>query len=49
MTVEIFANQKPVLIGTGGFANLFNKEKIFTTIMPDLVLDGLRLALVANR
>lgn len=48
LTTEAFAGKKPVIIGTGGFANLFEKEKIFTTIMPDLVLDGLRVALHKN-
>lgn len=49
MMTEVFHKQKPILIGTGGFAHLFSEENIFTAIMPDLVLDGLRLALMANR
>ncbi|NUM88281.1 MAG: type III pantothenate kinase [Bdellovibrionales bacterium] len=43
---ECFGGQKPVVIGTGGFAHLFEKEKVFHVIQPDLVLQGL---LVANR
>ena len=45
---EIFAGEKPVIIGTGGFAHLFAKEKLFTAIVPDLVLQGVRLALQFN-
>ena len=43
-----FIQAAPIVIGTGGFAYLFEKENIFTTIIPDLVLHGLRLALVMN-
>lgn len=45
---EVFANQPVVIIGTGGFAHLFEKENIFNVIIPDLVLHGLRLALQLN-
>lgn len=48
ITKDVFADQAPKLIGTGGFAHLFEKEKLFTAIMPDLVLDGLRFALEMN-
>lgn len=45
---ENFSGKKPIVIGTGGFAHLFNKEKIFDVILPDLVLEGLVLALGMN-
>lgn len=45
---EIFAGEKPVIVGTGGFAYLFAKEKLFTAIVPDLVLQGIRFALQLN-
>lgn len=48
ITYEKFANQKPAIIGTGGFAHLFKDEDIFTAIMPNLVLEGLFLALKNN-
>jgi type III pantothenate kinase len=35
---------KPIIIGTGGFAYLFEAEHIFTAIVPELVLQGLYLA-----
>lgn len=45
---EAFANEKAAVIATGGFSHLFAKENIFTVLMPDLVLQGLRLALSMN-
>lgn len=44
ITREVFAKQPPFLVGTGGFSHLFENEKIFDVIFPDLVLHGLRLA-----
>jgi type III pantothenate kinase len=36
-------SQKPaIVIGTGGFASLFEQEKIFQVVIPELVLQGLR-------
>lgn len=40
---EAFAGRKPLVIGTGGFAYLFEKEDIFASIHPDLVLQGIRI------
>jgi type III pantothenate kinase len=48
ITQQTFAGQSPIVIGTGGFSHLFEKEKVFTTVIPDLVLQGLRLALEMN-
>jgi len=48
LTREAFHGKDPVLVGTGGFSHLFESEKIFTEIIPDLVLHGLRLALLKN-
>jgi type III pantothenate kinase len=48
ITSEAFFNQNPIVIGTGGFAHLFEAENLFTVIVPDLVLQGLRLALLDN-
>lgn len=45
---ECFAGEKPFVIGTGGFSSLFDKEKIFDVTQPDLVLQGLMLALKMN-
>ena len=48
MVTECFAGEKPFVIGTGGFSSLFEKEKIFDRIMPDLVLKGNLIALQMN-
>lgn len=45
---EEFDGQRPIRIGTGGFAHLFAEENIFNAIIPDLVTQGLRLALELN-
>lgn len=46
---ESLNNESYILIGTGGFAHLFAEEKIFTAIIPDLVLQGLRIAVEINQ
>ena len=48
LTTECFPNEKPFIIGTGGFAGLFEKEKLFDVIHSDLVLLGLIQALKLN-
>ena len=45
---EAFAGKRPKLIGTGGFSNLFENENLFDEIIPDLVLEGLRLTYYLN-
>ena len=46
---EVFAGEKPLVIGTGGFAQLFSREKLFDAIIPDLILTGLREVIRLNR
>lgn len=48
LSVDIFAGKKPLVIGTGGFSSLFDKEKLFDRIISDLVLQGLNTALKLN-
>jgi type III pantothenate kinase len=48
LTKECFSGDKPVIIGTGGFSSLLEKEKIFNAIIPDLVLKGLLHSLQMN-
>jgi type III pantothenate kinase len=43
-----FGNKSVVVIGTGGFARLFEREKMFDALIPDLVLMGLERALELN-
>lgn len=45
---ECFGKNRPLIIGTGGFSMLFEKEKIFDAVIPDLVLKGLLIAQQMN-
>ena len=40
--------EKPLVIGTGGFSSLFESQKLFNHVIPDLALKGLYLALKLN-
>jgi type III pantothenate kinase len=46
--LEEFGGEPALLIGTGGFARLFEKEKVFDHLVPELVLLGLVRALKMN-
>ncbi len=49
MSLECFEGEHAFVIGTGGFSSLFEKENIFNSIAPDLVLKGNLLALKLNQ
>jgi len=49
ITAEVFADAPPVVIATGGFSHLFDRERIFDEVVPDLILTGLLEALRLNR
>lgn len=46
---EAFAEQKVLVLATGGFASLFDKHKLYDHLLPDLVLQGIRIAARMNR
>lgn len=48
LTAEGFAGARPYVIGTGGFARMFESEQLFDEIVPELVLLGLRHAVRLN-
>lgn len=52
LTAEIkrdyFGNNDVVIIGTGGFARLYENEKVFDDFVPTLSLQGLKIALSLN-
>ncbi len=48
ISAEMFAGSPPVVIGTGGFAHIFEEDNLFSEIFPDLVLQGLRIAYEKN-
>jgi len=41
VTAERFPNDPPLMIGTGGFGRLFEREKLFDEFVPELPLIGL--------
>ena len=49
LTKEAFGGEKPAVIGTGGFARMFEGEGLFDEIVPELVLFGLKHAELLNR
>lgn len=48
LSLELFGDELPKVIGTGGFASLFADANLFDEEHPDLVLHGLYLALKMN-
>ncbi len=48
ITREVFNDDEPVVIGTGGFSSLFENEGLFNLILPTLALKGLHLAYYLN-
>lgn len=48
MTDECFNGKKPTIIGTGGFARLYEDSGIFDTLVSDLVLAGIYDSIILN-
>ena len=48
ITDEVFADEAPLIIATGGFAHLFDRESLFDHVVSDLILTGLLEALRLN-
>jgi type III pantothenate kinase len=46
---EAFAGERPCVVATGGFARMFEPEKLFDEVVPELVLLGLKHAEHLNR
>jgi type III pantothenate kinase len=49
LTREVFAGERPQVVGTGGFARMFEEEHLFDEIVPELVLLGLKHAEALSR
>lgn len=45
---KYFAGEDAIVVGTGGFSRLFEADSLFDVLAPDLVLNGLYLALKMN-
>ncbi len=48
ITREVFDGDPPIVIGTGGFAHLFDQDDLFDEVVPDLILTGLLEVLRIN-
>ncbi|MDP1604806.1 MAG: type III pantothenate kinase [Legionella sp.] len=46
---DFFTKDEPIVLATGGFASLFDGQGIYDHLVPDLVLQGVRLAAIMNR
>lgn len=46
---QAFANQKVKVLATGGFSSLFDKHGIYDHHLPNLILDGIRIAANTNQ
>jgi len=46
---EAFKDEKPIIIGTGGFSSMFKNAGLFDEIIPTLVLQGLKYAFNLNK
>ena len=49
VTSERFADDPPLIVGTGGFGRLFEDEELFDAFVPELALMGLRRAVELAR
>jgi type III pantothenate kinase len=45
---QAFNGESPMVIGTGGFSRLFEHDRLFDALLPDLILLGLERALLLN-
>ena len=45
---QLFKEEPVLVLATGGFASLFEEQKIYDLLLPDLVLQGIRLATLLN-
>lgn len=49
MREETFRGEPVLVVGTGGFSRLFERERLFDAVHPDLILVGLERALALNQ
>ncbi|MDA0273633.1 MAG: pantothenate kinase, partial [Proteobacteria bacterium] len=49
ISAEVFQDEPPLVVGTGGFAQLFVREKLFDRVIPDLILTGMLEIIKLNR
>ena len=49
MEESVFGGERAFVIGTGGFSRSFEGAGLFDLVLPDLVLQGLKVALDINQ
>lgn len=49
ITDDAFQGEKPLVLATGGFASLFESYSLYDHLVPDLVLQGIRHAILMNQ
>lgn len=45
---QLFPNDSVLVLATGGFASLFEQQELYDLLLPDLVLQGVRIATTLN-
>ena len=48
ITKEEFLGIRPTIVATGGFSNLYKEDNLFDIIVPELVLEGIHIAINKN-
>ena len=48
ITKDEFLGIRPTIVATGGFSNLYKEDNLFDIINPELVLDGIHIAINKN-
>ncbi|MDN5280712.1 MAG: type pantothenate kinase [Clostridiales bacterium] len=48
LSEECFGDEKPLIIGTGGFAGMYAESGVYDELVPDLVLSGIYHSLLIN-
>ena len=46
---KVFHHQKVLVLATGGFAPFFEHEQLYDHLLPDLVLQGIKIAMELNQ
>lgn len=46
LKAESFPGESVLVLATGGFASLFEKQNLYDVLLPDLVLEGVRISLL---
>ncbi|MBT5783268.1 MAG: type III pantothenate kinase [Candidatus Marinimicrobia bacterium] len=49
ITEEEFSDDKPLVVATGGFSKLYQKDNLFDIIVPELVLEGIHISIKMNK